>query len=166
MPIGTYGLIFFINLLLVIFALIRRKNHASPFSIKLDSNHGDLTRIVAANFVLYLVCILPMFDLDILVLLNSFRRYDMPLTSRMYQIWYPIALYILNIYYSINFFIYVLASPNFRRTIRGISRSKRTKRPQSATGRLILAYPDRNSPGSAVFLKHGGLHPSLSGIKM
>ncbi|XP_055345985.1 FMRFamide receptor-like [Paramacrobiotus metropolitanus] len=163
-PIGTYILVVIINLLVIMFSLVRRKRYRAALAISRDSLSGDLTRIAIASFLLYLLCILPMFDLDILSLLHAFHLYDMPLTSRMYQIWYPIALYILNVNYSVNFLIYLAVSPHFRRALSRIFFCKRFHE-GSLTGRPILAFPDRsNSPDSGVFIRSGAFHSSIEDI--
>ena len=170
-PIGTYILILLINTLVVLVVLKRRKDYPSPLSVSRNSNNGDLTRLLIASFVLYLLMVLAMFDLDVLVLLNMFHLYNMPLQSHMYQVWYPIALYMLNVNYSVNFFAYVIASPNFRATLRRVfcCRRERERHVISAEStRTILAYPDRtDSPGSDdIFLRNGVIKPSPNGIRL
>ncbi|OWA49922.1 hypothetical protein BV898_14456 [Hypsibius exemplaris] len=173
-PIGTYLLILLINTIVVLVVLKRRKDYPSPLTVSRSTNAGDLTRLLIASFVLYLIFLLAMFDLDVLVLLNMYHLYHMPLQSRMHQVWYPIALYLLNINYSLNFFAYLLASPNFRRTLRRIFCCERHRERNILTAestRTILAYPDRaltESPGGSedLFLRNGVLKPSPHGIRL
>ena len=178
-PIGTYALILLINALIILMVLVRRSDYPAPLHVSKTSNSGDLTRLVIASFVLYLVFVVAMFDLDIILLLNMFHLYDMNLQSRMYQIWYPIALYLLNVNYSVNFFIYLLVRPNFRRGLRrafccGRRKTRRnravTERTVTESTRTILAYPDRTlseSPGSdEIFLTNTYLKPSHNGMRI
>jgi hypothetical protein len=89
----------------------------------------------------------------------------------MYQIWYPIGLYLLNVNYSVNFFAYLIASPHFRRTLRRIFCCREYKeRKVTESSRTILAYPERamtESPGSDdLFIRSGILKPSPRGIRL